>query len=83
MPCFPDQQPFQVISLSIELHPGLTAAVEELVAAANITDDPSADQWREVLDAVFFNGKPAELACLDELGSRLMSAGLINAAYAW
>lgn len=51
------------------------------MAAANITDDPSADQWREVISALTFNGKPADLAYLDELGSRFTSAGLINAGH--
>lgn len=55
--------------------------VDELVAAANITDDPSVDQWREVISALTFNGKPADLAYLEELGSRFTSAGLINAGH--
>lgn len=53
------------------------------MAAANITSDPSNDRWRDVLSAVVFNSTPPQLACLDELGHRLMTAGLINAAQAW
>lgn len=51
------------------------------MAAAHITDDPSADQWREVISALTFNGKPADLAYLDELGLRLTAAGLTNAGH--
>jgi len=53
-----------------------------LVEAANLTatDD---EHWREVLSVVVFNGRPAELACLDELGNRFLAAGLVNAAHAW
>lgn len=36
-----------------------------------------------MVGAVIFNGKPAEIACLDELGHRLSAAGLVNAAQAW
>ncbi len=57
--------------------------MDDLLAAASITDDPSSDHWREVISAVVFNGKPAELSCLDELSDALMEAGLVNAAYAW
>ena len=57
--------------------------MNDLISAANVSDDPSSDQWREVLSAVVFNGKPGELACLDELGNRLMTAGLVSAAHAW
>ncbi|KAL7421721.1 hypothetical protein Q5752_003492 [Cryptotrichosporon argae] len=65
------------------LFSGVTvASVDELVAAANITQDPSADQWREVVSAVVFNGKPPDLLCLDELGNRLARLGLVNAAQA-
>ncbi|WWC94041.1 hypothetical protein V866_000879 [Kwoniella sp. B9012] len=56
--------------------------VDELVKAATITDDPSNDQWREVIGSVLFNAKPTELACLDELGSKFLSMGLVNAAHA-
>ena len=51
--------------------------------AASLTDDPSQDQWREVISAVVFNGKPADLACLDELGTRLRKAGLNFPAHVW
>ncbi|WVW83755.1 hypothetical protein I302_105776 [Kwoniella bestiolae CBS 10118] len=56
--------------------------VDELVKAATITNDPSNDQWREVIGSVLFNAKPTELACLDEMGSKFLSMGLINAAHA-
>ncbi|WVR07153.1 hypothetical protein IAU60_004194 [Kwoniella sp. DSM 27419] len=58
------------------------ANIDELVKAATISEDPSTDQWREVIGAVFFNAKPSELACLDELGSKFLSLGLNNAAHA-
>ena len=57
--------------------------VDDLFTAAHVSDDPSADQWREVVGAVLFNGKPADLAHLDDLGARLSSAGLINAGHVW
>ena len=57
--------------------------VEELFKAAHITSDPSTDQWREVLAAVVFSGKPADLFSLDEFAARLDGAGLISAAHAW
>lgn len=53
------------------------------MAAANITDELSSDQWREVISAVYFNSKPAELVQWDKLSARLMSAGLIYASHAW
>lgn len=70
---------------------GLTAAysvfsglqpstVDDLFTAANITSDPSADHWRDVIAAVLFNGNPTDLICLDDLGSRFSRAGLKNAA---
>jgi hypothetical protein len=59
----------------------LTTIVDELVAAAHITDDPSSDQWREVISSLTFNGKPTDLAYLDELGSRFTAAGLTNAGH--
>ncbi|ORY32492.1 Sec23-binding domain of Sec16-domain-containing protein [Naematelia encephala] len=59
-----------------------TTPLDELISAANITDDPSADQWREVISAVIFNGTAAQQSVLDDLGMRLLSAGLINAAQA-
>ncbi|WVQ99280.1 hypothetical protein IAU59_006412 [Kwoniella sp. CBS 9459] len=55
--------------------------VDDLIDAATITDDPSNDQWREVIGAVLFNAKPTELSCLDELGSKFLNMGLINAAH--
>jgi hypothetical protein len=54
-----------------------------LFTAANVTDDPSSDQWREVVGALLFNGKPTDLTYLDDLGARLSSAGLINAGHVW
>lgn len=57
--------------------------VDDLIVAANITNDPSADRWREMLAAVVFNSTAAQLACLDELGNRLMGLKLVNAAQAW
>lgn len=57
--------------------------VDDLIAAANLTGDQSKDNWREVVGAVVFNGKPADLACLDELGSRLRKAGLNYPAHVW
>ncbi|WWD17433.1 hypothetical protein CI109_101874 [Kwoniella shandongensis] len=57
------------------------ASVDELISAASITDDPSKDQWREVISSVFFHGKPTDQTCLDDLGSRFLSMGLINAAH--
>lgn len=54
--------------------------IDNLFAAANITDDPGADQWREVVGGVLFNSKPTDLVCFDDLGSRFQRAGLYNAA---
>lgn len=62
---------------------GLSITVDDLVAAAHITDDPSADQWREVISSLLFNGKPADMGHFDDLGARLTSAGLINAGHVW
>ncbi|WRT66232.1 uncharacterized protein IL334_003185 [Kwoniella shivajii] len=71
------------IKASYLLSGGVTPTiVDELVQAATITDDPSNDQWREVISTVLFNAKPTELTCLDELGSKFLSMGLINAAHA-
>ncbi|WOO76626.1 COPII coat assembly protein sec16 [Vanrija pseudolonga] len=56
------------------------STVDDLFAASNVTDDPSADQWRDVIGAVVFNGKATDLICLDELGSRFARAGLFNIA---
>lgn len=58
-------------------------SVDDLINAATITEDPSQDQWREVISSVLFHAKPADLACLDELGSRFLQMGLVNAAHAW
>lgn len=58
------------------------STVDDLFTAANITNDPSADHWREVVAAVIFNGKPTDLICLDDLGGRLARAGLRTAAQA-
>jgi hypothetical protein len=59
------------------------SVVDDLFTAANVTDDPSSDQWREVVGALLFNGKPTDLTYLDDLGARLSSAGLINAGHVW
>lgn len=61
----------------------LTSSVDDLVAAAHITDDPSADQWRDVISSLLFNGKPTDLAYFDELAQRFSAAGLINAGHIW
>lgn len=64
------------------VYAGLTPAnVDELFKAAHITDDPSADQWRDVVAAVLFNGKPTDLMSLDDLGSRFKRAGLHSVAH--
>jgi len=57
--------------------------VDDLISAANLTGDQTKDQWREVIAAVVFNGKPADLACLDELGARFRRAGLNYPAHVW
>ena len=57
--------------------------MDDLVRAADLTGDSSKDSWREVIAAVVFNGKPIDLACLDELGSRLRKAGLNYPAHVW
>lgn len=57
--------------------------VDELFTAANITDDPAKDQWKEVIGSVVLNGQPADAAQLDELGVRLAKKGLNNAASVW
>jgi hypothetical protein len=62
---------------------GADGLVDDLFSAAHISDDPSADQWREVIGAVVFNGKPADVSHLDDLGTRLTSAGLVNAGHVW
>lgn len=62
---------------------GLTSIVDDMVTAAHITDDPSTDQWREVISSLLFNGKPADMGYFEELGSRLTSAGLVNAGHVW
>ncbi|GMK58029.1 hypothetical protein CspeluHIS016_0500610 [Cutaneotrichosporon spelunceum] len=54
--------------------------INDLLTAANITDDPSADRWREVVAGVLFNGKPTDLVCFDDLGARFQRSGLANAA---
>jgi hypothetical protein len=61
----------------------MRSLVDELVHAAGIDKGGDEDHWREVLSVVVFNSRPAELACLDELGSRFLAAGLTNAAHAW
>lgn len=58
-------------------------SVDDLINAATITEDPSHDQWREVISSVLFHAKPADLVCLDELGSRFLQMGLVNASHAW
>lgn len=57
--------------------------VEELFAAANLTHDPDKDQWREVIASVVLNGRPADLACLNELAGNFSQRGLHNVAHAW
>ena len=57
--------------------------MDDLISAANLTGDQSKDQWREVIAAVVFNGKQADLACLDELGARYRKAGLNYPAHVW
>ncbi|WWC70316.1 uncharacterized protein I206_104266 [Kwoniella pini CBS 10737] len=59
-----------------------SSTVDELVKAATITEDPSNDQWREVIGSVLFNAKQGEHACLDDLGAKFASLGLNNAAHA-
>ena len=64
------------------VYAGLTPAnIDDLFKAAHITDDPSKDQWREVVGAVLFNGKPTDLICLDDLGARFKKAGLVSASH--
>lgn len=58
-------------------------SVDDLIQAARLSADNSNDQWREVIASVVFNGKPADLACLDELGARFRKAGLNYASHAW
>ncbi|ODO08033.1 hypothetical protein I350_03616 [Cryptococcus amylolentus CBS 6273] len=71
------------IKASYSLIGGMDAAsLEDLINAASIGEDPTKDQWREVISAVLFNAKPNELACLDELGSKFLGLGLTNAANA-
>jgi hypothetical protein len=62
---------------------GQLTAVDDLVHAASLAADSSNDQWREVIASVVFNGKAADLACLDELGARFRKAGLNYASHAW
>lgn len=62
---------------------GGSQIVDELYAAANITDDPSNDRWKDVLGAIMFNGRSSDAVYLDELGQKLMKKGLANAASAW
>ncbi|TYJ57016.1 hypothetical protein B9479_002295 [Cryptococcus floricola] len=71
------------IKASYSLIGGMDAAsLEDLINAASIGEDPTKDQWREVISAVLFNAKPNELACLDQLGSKFLGLGLTNAANA-
>lgn len=56
------------------------STVEGLFSAANITDDPSTDKWREVIAGVLLNGKPTDLVCLDDLGARFERAGIRSVA---
>ena len=58
-------------------------SVDDLINADTISEDPSQDQWREGISSVLFHAKPADLTCLDELGSRFLQMGLINASHAW
>ncbi|WVF71600.1 hypothetical protein IAT40_006408 [Kwoniella sp. CBS 6097] len=70
------------IKASYLLFGGVNSAnFDDLINAATITDDPSNDQWREVIGAVLFNAKPTELSCLEELGTKFLNMGLINAAH--
>jgi hypothetical protein len=57
--------------------------VDDLVAAANVSGDPSSDRWREVLSSVVFNSNATQLNCLDELGQRFMAMGLVYPAHVW
>ncbi|EIW70788.1 hypothetical protein TREMEDRAFT_61295 [Tremella mesenterica DSM 1558] len=59
---------------------GLKASYALFSGATSHTDDPANDQWREVISAVLFNGKAADLLCLDELAQRLVAAKLPEAA---
>ncbi|WVQ72528.1 hypothetical protein IAR50_002085 [Cryptococcus sp. DSM 104548] len=71
------------IKASYSLIGGMDAtSLEDLINAASIGEDPSKDQWREVISAVLFNAKPNEMTCLDELGSKFLGLGLTNAANA-
>jgi hypothetical protein len=66
------------------VYAGLTPAnIDDLFKASHITGDPSADQWREVVAAVLFNGKPTDLVCLDDLGARFKKAGLLSVSHLW
>jgi hypothetical protein len=58
-------------------------AVDELFAAANIGDDPTKDQWKEVIGSIVLNGQSADAAHLDELGARFARKGLRTAASVW
>nr|ODN97742.1 hypothetical protein L204_03165 [Cryptococcus depauperatus CBS 7855] len=57
-----------------------TLSLDELISAANISENVSNDQWREVVAAVLYHAKPNETSCLNDLGDRLLKIGLINAA---
>ncbi|KAK4690011.1 COPII coat assembly protein SEC16, partial [Tremellales sp. Uapishka_1] len=78
-----EAQGVAALQASYSLFSGQTASsVDNLILAASIKGDPSDDQWREVLGAIIFNGKPTDLICLDEFGNKLSSSGLVNAAQA-
>jgi hypothetical protein len=70
-------------TIGASLQPIQLIIADELFAAANITDDPAKDQWREVIASLAFNGRPGDMACLDDLAGKLMQRGLYNAAHAW
>ena len=56
--------------------------MDDILNIANITSDAAADQWQQVLSSIVFNGKPADLVCIDDLAAKLNASGLVNAAHA-
>jgi hypothetical protein len=62
---------------------GEASQVDELFSAANVTDDPAKDQWKNVIGSIVLNGQPADAAHLDDLGARFAKKGLHNAAAVW
>jgi hypothetical protein len=55
-----------------------TESVDDLIAAADVANS---SDWREVLSTVVFNSNAAQLNCLDELGQKFHSLGLVYAAH--